>query len=112
MSTIKLFQQIEAQYPQASRIQIICDNARCYHAQLVKDYLTDSKIGLVLLPPYAPNLNLIERFWRFFKKTGLHGRYYESFCQFKTARDDFFAELDQHQVSLRSLLTDHFQIIG
>jgi len=31
---------------------------------------------LVFLPPYAPNLNLIERFWKFFKKTILYGRHY------------------------------------
>lgn len=61
------------------RIHIICDNARYYHAQLVKDYLANSKIELVFLPPYAPNLNLIERFWKFFKKTVLYGRYYETF---------------------------------
>jgi transposase len=111
-STIKLFQQIEAQNPPAGRIHIICDNARYYHAQLVKDYLEHSKIKLVFLPPYAPNLNLIERFWKFFKKTVLYGRYYETFSQFKTACDDFFTGLDQHHASLRSLLTDRFQIIG
>jgi transposase len=111
-STIKLFQQIEAQNPQASRIQIICDNARYYPAQVVKDYLTDSKIEWVFLPPYAPNLNLIERFWKFFKKNVLYGRYYETFYEFKTACDNFFSELEQHHASLRSLLTDRFQIIG
>ena len=111
-STIKLFQQIELQNPGARRIHIICDNARYYHARLVKDYLANSRIELVFLPPYAPNLNLIERFWKFFKKTVLYGRYYETFCQFKTACDNFFAGLDQHHASLRSLLTDRFQIIG
>lgn len=111
-STIRLFQQIEVQNPGAGRIHIICDNARYYHAQQVKDYLATSKIELVFLPPYAPNLNLIERFWKFFKKTVLYGRYYETFSQFKTACDDFFAGLDRHHASLRSLLTDQFQIIG
>ena len=57
-STIKLFQQIEAQNPRAGRIHIICDNARYYHAQLVKDYLADSKIELVFLPPYGKRLAL------------------------------------------------------
>jgi transposase len=111
-STIKLFQQIEAQNPDAGQIHIICDNARYYHAELVKDYLEKSRITLVFLPPYAPNLNLIERFWKFFKKTVLYGRYYETFSQFKAACDQFFAGLDQHHTSLRSLLTDRFQIIG
>ncbi len=82
-SIIKRFQQIEPQNPEAVRIRVICDNARYYHARLVKDYLANSRIELVFLPPYAPNLNLIERFWKFLKKTILYGRYYETFCQFK-----------------------------
>ncbi|WP_082879900.1 transposase [Methylomonas methanica] len=44
---------------------------RYHHADLMKGYLVDSKIELIFLPPYAPNLNLIERFWTFFKKTVL-----------------------------------------
>jgi len=95
-STIKLFQQIELQNPGAERIHI----------------LTNSRIELVFLSPYVPNLNLIERFWKFFKKTVLYGRYYETFSQFKTACGNFFAGLDQYRASLRSLLTDRFQIIG
>lgn len=67
-STIQLFQQIEAHHPAAAYIHLICDNARYYRSQLIRDYLNDSKIKLVVLPPYAPNLNLIERYWKFFKK--------------------------------------------
>lgn len=111
-ATIKLLQQIEAQNPQAGRIQIICDNARYYRSRQVKAYLATSTIELVFLPPYAPNLNLIERFWKFFKKTVLYGRYYETFAKFKTACDDFFDGLEQHHDALRSLLTERFQIIG
>jgi len=55
---------------------------------------------------------LIERFWKFFKKTVLYGHYYETFVQFKAACDQFFTGLDQYQAALRSLLTDRFQIIG
>ncbi|SCZ84720.1 transposase [Nitrosomonas mobilis] len=96
----------------AARIHIIYENARYYHAQLMKGYLANSRIELVFLLPRAPDLNLIEWFWKFFKKTVLYGRYYETFCQFKTACDNFFAGLDQHRASLRLLLTDRFQIIG
>ncbi|WP_281200894.1 transposase [Nitrosomonas mobilis] len=67
---------------------------RYYHAQLVKDYLANSKIELVFLLSCARNLNLIERFWKFFKKTVLYGHYYETFSQFKTACDNFFTGLD------------------
>jgi transposase len=73
-STIQLFQQIEAHHRAAAYIHIICDNARYYRPQLIRDYLNGSKIKLVFFPPYAPNLNLIERYWKFFKKKILYSR--------------------------------------
>jgi len=53
-------------------IYVICDNAPYYRSKAVQDYLKASRIQLVSLPPYAPNLNLIERLWRFFKKRILY----------------------------------------
>ncbi|MGZ8172277.1 MULTISPECIES: IS630 family transposase [Methylobacter] len=111
-STVLLFKQIEEQNPEAGRIHIICDNARYYRSKLVQEYLLNSRIDLIFLPPYAPNLNLIERFWKFFKKKILYGKYYETFCAFKNACDEFFAQTDRYRDALLSLLTDNFQIIG
>jgi transposase len=76
-SAVDLLKQIEQQHPNANRIHSICDNARYYRSQVVSEYLLNSKIELVFLPPYAPNLNLIERYWWFFKKEILYGKYYE-----------------------------------
>jgi len=111
-STIQLFQQIEAQNTGAQNIYIICDNARYYRSKIVREYLDKSKIELIFLPPYAPNLNLIERYWKFFKKKVLYGLYYETFALFKEACDAFFNAADRYQAELRTLLTDNFQIIG
>ncbi|WP_175492201.1 transposase [Nitrosomonas sp. Nm34] len=66
---------------------------------------------MIFLPPYAPNLNLIERYWRFFKKEILYGKCYQTFALFKQACDDFFAASNYYKEALRSLLTDNFQII-
>lgn len=111
-SVVKLLKQIEQQHPRANRIHIICDNARYYRSKVVTEYLLDSKIELIFLPPYAPNLNLIERYWRFFKKQILYGKYYETFALFKQACDEFFAAPERYKEKLNSLLTDNFQIIG
>ncbi|MFN4894543.1 MAG: transposase [Pseudomonadota bacterium] len=40
---------------------------------------------IIFLPPYSPNLNLIERLWRFLKKIVLYNRCYERFADFKAA---------------------------
>ena len=110
-STIALFSQIEAAYPKAAMITVFCDNARYYRSKAVRAYLEHSRIDLQFLPPYAPNLNLIERFWKFFKRQVLYNRYYETFADYKAACNQFFADLNAHADQLRSLLTENFEII-
>ena len=111
-STIALFEQIEQANPNAPRIIVICDNARYYKSKAVAAYLTTSRIQLEPLPPYCPNLNLIERFWKFFKREVLYNRYYETFDEFRDACKKFFKGLDAFAPRLRTLLTEKFQIIG
>lgn len=110
-STIELFKQLEVTYKGANKITVICDNARYYRSKLVKEHLENSSIELMFLPPYAPNLNLIERYWKYFKKTILYNHYYENFKDFKKACEKFFDNPEEHLTSLQSLLTENFQII-
>ena len=62
--------------------------------------------------PYAPNLNLIERFWKFFKKKILYNRYFEGFDEFRAACEGFFQNPSEYKRELRSLLTENFAIVG
>ncbi|MFZ1454405.1 MAG: transposase, partial [Saprospiraceae bacterium] len=49
--------------------RIICKiNSRRYKNKELKEWLKDTKIEQVFLPPYSPNLNIIERLWKFLKK--------------------------------------------
>lgn len=111
-STIALFEELERINLVATWIYVICDNARYYRSKAVQAYLENSRIKLVFLPPYAPNLNLIERFWKFFKKKILYNRYFETFYEFKAACEHFFANPASYRGELRSLLTEKFEIIG
>jgi transposase len=111
-STTALFEQIEDANPESQRIYVICDNAGYYRSKEVGHFLETSKIELVFLPPYSPNLNLIERFWKFFKKQVLYNTYYETFSKFKKACVQFFQNSNAYAAQLRSLLTENFQIIG
>jgi transposase len=111
-STLALIQQIEAKHPDCPFIPIICDNASYYRSKAVQEYLETSRVELIFLPPYSPNLNLIERLWRFMKREILYGTYYPTFKEFKTACETFFRELGSYESKLRSLLTENFQILG
>ena len=109
-STMDVFYKIEAKHPDAETIYIIADNARYYHACLLKDHLEGTKIQLIYLPPYSPNLNLIERYWKFFKKTVMYNYYYETFEQFKQACKSFFRKRKNYLPELQNLLTENFHI--
>ena len=82
--------RLEARHRKAKAIYVYCDNARYYRSRLVQAYLARSKIKLIFLPPYCPNLNLIERLWKYFRKQVLYNRYYEHFAEFKAACEGFF----------------------
>jgi transposase len=66
---------------------------------------------LVFLPPYCPNLNLIERLWKYFRKQVLYNKYYEKFSDFQAACHHFFDSIKEHKNALRTLLAENFQII-
>ena len=91
-------------------ITLILDNARYQKCKVVTELAESLGIELLYLPPYSPNLNLIERLWKLVKKECLYARYYEKFADFKKAISDF---LDQphinHKEEMDSLLTLRFQ---
>ena len=109
-SAIDLFSTLEAKHPHATVIYVIVDNARYYRSRLLKQAMKGTKVKLIFLPPYSPNLNLIERYWKFFKKKVLNNRYYESFAEFKRACESFFRKRKKYLPELLSLLTENFHI--
>ena len=59
-------------------LKIVLDNARYQHCEFVENAANKLNITLLFLPPYSPNLNIIERLWKFTKKTILYAKYYET----------------------------------
>jgi transposase len=111
---VSFFEQIEARYPMARSISLVLDNATYNRAALVREWLAKPgcRVRLVYLPPYAPNLNLIERLWWFFKKKTLWNTHYATLTDFKAAIRGFFTNLDRWRPELASLLTRNFHLIG
>lgn len=91
-------------------IALVLDNARYQHCALVMDLAKRLNIHLEFLPSYSPNLNLIERLWKFIKRQVLYGRHYATFADFRAAIDGCLANIPtEHREKLQSLMTHRFQ---
>jgi len=113
ITVLSLFKKLRKVYKNAGKLYIICDNAGYYKTEDVQKKAKKLNIELVFLPAYSPNLNLIERFWKFFKKKILYNQYYEKFSDFKNVVEDFFnGGMKKYKSELKTLLTENFQIIG
>lgn len=106
-----LLGEIRNDYQAAGRIYAFLDNARYNWNKEVRAEAKKLNIKLIFLPPYSPNLNLIERLWKFLKKKIRKNVYYNTFKKFKKAISDFFKNIEQHKTEIEKLLTLKFEII-
>jgi transposase len=94
-------------------ITLVLDNARYQKCAVVQGLAASLGIELLYLPGYSPNLNLIERLWRFVRKESLDSIYYDGFEQFTAAIDGCLDGLPTvHKSEMATLLTHKFQMFG
>ena len=111
-SCIKLWKKQRRRH-RGKTIINICDNAPYYHSKIIKEWLVQNPwCKVIYLPPYAPNLNLIERLWKYLRKQVTSYNFYEHFAEFRQAILDFFKNIKEHKQALESLLTLNFHIAG
>lgn len=106
----ELLQLLAAQNP-GIPITLVLDNARYQRCRLVQDLAAELGIELLFLPSYSPNLNLIERLWKFVKAECLNGKYYETFEDFQRSIVTCLGKLtSEHRCAMNCLLTRNFQL--
>lgn len=109
-SIVEFLHQLRIYYFDMKPIYIILDNARYQKCDLVRYVAWQLNIHLVYLPSYSPNLNIIERLWKWLKKKCLYAKYYEHFSQFEETINQTLKKANsEFQTELESLLSLKFQ---
>ncbi|WP_045968390.1 IS630 family transposase [Xenorhabdus doucetiae] len=106
------FGAIRETYPLSQKIHIILDGAGYHRAELVKEVAYVLNIELHYLPPYSPNLNPIERLWKYMNEQVRNNVYFPDAKTFReTLRHFFHVTLPEKAKELTTRLTDNFQIL-
>lgn len=114
-SVIELFTMMMARHPDTKLFRIYLDNARYQHAVVLKEWIAQVKqergvvFDLKYLPAYSPNLNLIERLWKFLRKNALQ-KWHASFEAMQQAIADVLDNLDRYRDELETLMTERFHL--
>jgi transposase len=114
-SLIELFTLMMAKHPDTKHFRIYLDNARYHHARVLKEWiaLTQQTCGVVFdlkhLPAYSPNLNLIERLWKFLRKEALQ-KWHATFEDMQQAVAAVLDNLERYRDQLASLMTERFHL--
>jgi transposase len=91
-------------------ITLVLDNARYQRNAVVQALAAELGLSLLFLPSYSPNLNLIERLWKFIKRGAVYGRYHPTFHDFQAAIQEVLDGVStKHAEPLASLMTLNFQ---
>lgn len=109
---IEYFELILKIYQQSPEITLFLDNAKYFKAKIVFKWLDQHpKLKLEFLPPYSPNLNLIERFWRFVKDKLVKNQYYKKYKTFRAKAFQLLNHTDEYIDEFKTLMVEKFEII-
>jgi transposase len=109
---VNLLRLLRATHPKTERFLLYLDRARYYGSPVVKAWLQrHPEFQLEPLPTYSPNLNLIERLWKFLRKKAL-SRWHPSFAAMQEAVSEVLDHLDNYQTELETLLVEKFHIVA
>jgi transposase len=108
---VKLLEKLREKPPDTKKFLLYLDNARYYSKPCVKEWLAAHReFRLVPLPAYSPNLNLIERLWKFLRKKALN-RWHKTFEEMQGAVAEVLDHLSEYRDELSTLMTERFAIV-
>jgi transposase len=108
---VNLLRLLRAMHPEAERFVLYLDGATYYGSPVVKAWLRrHQEFQLERLPTYSPNLNLIERLWKFVRKEAL-SRWHPSFEAMQEAVSGVLDHLGDYRAELATLMVEEFHIV-
>jgi transposase len=108
---VNLLRVLKERHPEAERFILYLDNAAYYGKPVVVEWLKrHPEFRLEPVPPYSPNVNLIERLWKFLKQKAL-SRWHPTFEAMQQAVSDVLDHLGEYREELASLMVEEFHVI-
>lgn len=112
---IQLLKRLREKHPHTTNFILYLDNARYQHARMLYEWIDEQKASgvefvLAHLPGYSPNLNLIERLWKFLRKKALR-QWHDSFEALQAAVSRVLDNLPSYRAELSTLMVDHFHLV-
>lgn len=109
-SVITILEKLKFKHSTNTVINCVLDNAKYQKSFIIQDYIKNNpNIKLHYLPAYSPNLNLIERLWKFMHKHVTNNWFYQYFEDFRYSLLSFLRNIDNYTDDLKTLLTFKFQ---
>jgi len=114
-SVIELFALMMGKHPLTKHFRIYLDNARYQHAKVLMEWIEKTgkesgvRFDLKHLPAYSPNLNLIERLWKFLRKEALQ-KWHPTFEDMRKAVADVLDNLPSYHEQLKTLMAERFHL--
>lgn len=108
---VNLLRLLRASHPETERFILYLDRAKYYSKPVVQEWLQrHPEFQLEPLPTYSPNLNLIERLWKFLRHKAL-SRWHPTFASMQAAVAEVLDHLEDYRDELSTLMVEKFHII-
>lgn len=93
---IRFLSDILLAYP-TGKIVLILDNSRIHHATILQPFLQEHpRLQLIFLPPYSPELNLMEGVWKWLKSDVINNVFFSKFYHIRLHVTAFINRLNKH----------------
>lgn len=108
---VNFLRLLRSMHPHTERFILYVDGARYYNSPVVQEWLKrHAEFHLSQVPAYSPNVNLIERLWKFMRAKAL-SRWHKRFEDMQAAVSEVLDHLGNYRAELQTLMTEKFHII-